>query len=99
MRWRAPSCTLLHNLLTWKSMRSFYVPPCRISEGAMHLGTVARNLALLRSIRCATGPLAGQERSTIPMSQHVSYRTVKVDGRAMCNREAAAQETPTMLFL
>src|SRR5438093_13710953 len=59
MRLLAPSCTLLHNLLTWKSMRWFCVPPCRISEGAMHLGTIARNLALLCLIGCATGHLAG----------------------------------------
>ncbi len=65
----------------------------------MHLGTVARNSALLGSIGCATGPLAGQERSTIPISQHVLYRTVQVDGLAMFYREAGPKEAPTMLLL
>ena len=65
----------------------------------MHLGTIARNVALLCLIGCATGHLAGQERSTIPMSQHVLYRTAQVDGLAMFYREVGPQDAPTMLLL
>src|SRR5256885_6087020 len=43
--------------------------------------------------------LCYEERSTIPMSQHVLYRTVQVDGLAMFYREAGPQDAPTMLLL
>ncbi len=45
----------------------------------MKLGTIARNWALFVFIGLALGHLEGQERIKIAMSQHVFYRTVKVD--------------------
>ncbi len=43
--------------------------------------------------------LEGQERMEIPMSSHVFYRTVKVDGLSIFYREAGPKEAPTLLLL
>src|SRR6202008_4131469 len=74
-------------------------PPRRTSEEAMKLGAVARNSVLLVLIGFATGHLEGQERSKIPMSQHVFYRTVKVAGLSIFYREAGPKDAPTLLLL
>src|SRR5271155_3640714 len=65
----------------------------------MNLRTIAANSALLFSIGFVTGHLEGQERVTISMSQHVSYRTVKVDGLSIFYREAGLKDAPTLLLL
>lgn len=45
------------------------------------------------------GHLEGQERIKIGMSQHVFYRTVKVDGLSIFYREAGPKDSPTILLL
>ena len=65
----------------------------------MKLGTIARNSALLLLIEFTAGHLEGQERIKIGMSQHVFYRTVKVDGLSIFYREAGPKDAPTLLLL
>jgi len=65
----------------------------------MNFGTMARNSALLFSIGFAAGHLQSQERTAIPTSQRVSYRTVKVDGLAIFYREAGPKDAATILLL
>src|SRR5947209_10798136 len=65
----------------------------------MKLGSIARNSALLLLIEFTAGHLEGQERIKIGMSQHVFYRTVKVDGLSIFYREAGPKDAPTLLLL
>jgi pimeloyl-ACP methyl ester carboxylesterase len=41
----------------------------------------------------------GQERIQVPMSQHVFYPTMKVDGLSIFYREAGPKDAPTILLL
>jgi len=61
--------------------------------------SVKRNSMLLLSIALATSHLESQERIKAPMSQHVFYRTVKVDGLSIFYREAGPKDAPTLLLL
>jgi len=45
------------------------------------------------------GHLESQERIKLPMSQHVFYRTAKVDGLSIFYREAGPKDGPTILLL
>ncbi len=65
----------------------------------MNLRTIARNSAVFVFIGLAIGHLEGQERIKIAMSQHVVYRTVKVDGLSIFYREAGPKDAPTLLLL
>jgi pimeloyl-ACP methyl ester carboxylesterase len=64
----------------------------------MNFGKIARNSALLFLIGCSTGHLEVNNGSS-HMSQHVSYRTVKVDGLSIFYREAGPKNAPTILLL
>jgi pimeloyl-ACP methyl ester carboxylesterase len=55
--------------------------------------------ALLFSIASASDRLAAQEGIKTPVSQHVVYRTVKVDGLSIFYREAGPKDAPTILLL
>jgi pimeloyl-ACP methyl ester carboxylesterase len=65
----------------------------------MNFKTIARNSALLFSITLAASSLEAQERTNIPMSQPVFYRTAKVDGLSIFYREAGPKDAPTILLL
>jgi len=59
------------------------------------------NKALFFSISVAFAAchVIGQERNGIYMSQHVSYRTVKVNGLSIFYRETGPKDAPTILLL
>src|SRR5580698_9104617 len=61
--------------------------------------TIVRKSAVFFLIGLASGHLGGQERISIPMPQHVLYRTVKVDGLSIFYREAGPKDAPTILLL
>jgi pimeloyl-ACP methyl ester carboxylesterase len=65
----------------------------------MKLATIVRNSVLLFSGGLAAGHLEGREGNNIHMSQHVFYRTVKVDGLSIFYREAGPKDAPTILLL
>src|SRR5437868_2744545 len=65
----------------------------------MNCGTIARNSTLVFLIGLVAGHCDGQERATTPMSQHVFYRTAKVDGLSIFYREAGPKDAPTILLL
>ena len=65
----------------------------------MKLSTVGRNSALLFVIGFAACHLGSQERIKMPMSQHVCYRTVKVDGLSVFYRESGPKDGPVLLLL
>ena len=50
-------------------------------------------------IGAANSHLQGQGGVKIPMSNSVSYRTVKVDGLSIFYREAGPKDGPTILLL
>jgi hypothetical protein len=53
----------------------------------------------LGTIGFAPGHLEGQEGIKTRMSQHVFYRTVKVDGPSIFYREAGPKDGPPILLL
>jgi hypothetical protein len=63
----------------------------------MNVGTIARNSTLLFLVGFANAHLEGEERIKTHMSQHVFYRTVKVDGLSIFYREAGLKDAPTIL--
>jgi pimeloyl-ACP methyl ester carboxylesterase len=65
----------------------------------MNLRTTRIGAALLLSIASSGDRLAAQERIKAPVSQHVLYRTVNVDGLSIFYREAGPKDTPTILLL
>jgi pimeloyl-ACP methyl ester carboxylesterase len=65
----------------------------------MNLRTIMRNATLLFLVGLATCYLEGQGKVTIPMSQHVFYRSLKVDGLSIFYREAGPKDAPTILLL
>jgi pimeloyl-ACP methyl ester carboxylesterase len=54
---------------------------------------------LLALLLLSIGFAAGQERINTPMAQHISYRTVKIDGLSIFYREAGPKDAPTILLL
>jgi pimeloyl-ACP methyl ester carboxylesterase len=65
----------------------------------MKLGTIGRNSALFLLIGSAACNLGSQETIKMPMSQHVFYRTLKVDGLSVFYRESGRKDGPTLLLL
>jgi len=65
----------------------------------MRVRIVARAWAASLLIGFAAGHLQSQERVKIPISDPVSYRTVKVDGLSIFCREAGPKDGPTILLL
>jgi pimeloyl-ACP methyl ester carboxylesterase len=65
----------------------------------MTLGTIARNSALLFLIGFSACHLGSQERTNMPMPQHVFYRTLKVDGLSIFYRESGPKDGPVLLLL
>ena len=65
----------------------------------MTFGTIGRNSALLFLIGFAACHLGTQERIDMPMSQHVFYRTLKVDGLSIFYRESGLKDGPVVLLL
>ena len=65
----------------------------------MKIGTIARAGAALFLIGVAVSHLQGQGGVKIPMSNSVSYRTVKIDGLSIFYREAGPKDGPTILLL
>src|ERR1700683_5755654 len=65
----------------------------------MKIGTIARAGAALFLIGVAVSHLKGQGGVKIPMSNSVSYRTVKIDGLSIFYREAGPKDGPTILLL
>ncbi len=71
--------------------------PCRLVYGVASLPLGAP--VELEVIFEVSGHLKSEERIKIPMSQHVFYRTVKVDGLSIFYREAGPKDAPTILLL
>jgi hypothetical protein len=65
----------------------------------MKLGTIGRNSALLFVIGFAACHLGSQETIKMPMSRHVGYRTLKVDGLSVFYRESGPKDGPVLLLL
>ena len=65
----------------------------------MKLGIIGRNSALLFVVGFAACHLGSQERIEMPMSQHVCYRTLKVDGLSVFYRESGPKDGPVLLLL
>jgi len=65
----------------------------------MNLRTTRIGAALLLSIASGSDRLAAQEGIKTPVSQHVVYRTVKVDGLSIFYREAGPKDAPKILLL
>jgi pimeloyl-ACP methyl ester carboxylesterase len=64
----------------------------------MNFAKIAGNSALLFLIGFSTGHLE-VKNGPRSMSQHVSYRTVKIDGLSIFYREAGPKNAPTILLL
>jgi pimeloyl-ACP methyl ester carboxylesterase len=65
----------------------------------MNFKTIARNWALLLFIPFVTGHAEGRESMKMPMSQHVFYRTIEIDGLSIFYREVGSKDAPTILLL
>src|SRR6202162_5848342 len=65
----------------------------------MKIGTIARAGAALFLSGVAVSHLHGQGGVRIPMSNSVSYRTVKVDDLDIFYRESGPKDGPTILLL
>jgi hypothetical protein len=65
----------------------------------MNLRTTRIGATLLLSIASGSDRLAAQEGIKTPVSQHVVYRTVKVDGLSIFYREAGSKDAPKILLL
>src|SRR5580704_4718117 len=63
------------------------------------IGAIARAGAALVLIAVAVSHLKGQGGLKIPMSNSVSYRTVKINGISIFYREAGPKDGPTILLL
>ena len=65
----------------------------------MTLETIGRNSALLFLVGFAACHLGSQERINMPISQHVFYRTLNVDGLSIFYRESGPKDAPALLLL
>ena len=65
----------------------------------MKLATIVSNLVYFFLGGFAARHFEGREGNNIRMSQHVFYRTVKVDGLSIFYREAGPKDAPTILLL
>src|ERR1700686_1112418 len=70
----------------------------RLTE-RLGIGAIAKAGAALLLIGVADSRLQAQGGVKIPMSNSVSYRTVKVDGLSLFYREAGPKDGPTILLL